>query len=62
MIDWDSIDESIPAPVEIAPILEYSMRGAAVPDGVTVSGGETISSRRIEDVQFKDEDGEWKPL
>lgn len=40
----DEADEIIPAPADIRPILEYSMEGAEVPEGVTIPGRENISS------------------
>lgn len=60
----DSADEAIPAPVGISAILEYSMRepGAAVPEGVTVSGEETISSRRVGPLEVREPGEPWSTL
>jgi hypothetical protein len=61
MTDW-SEDEHVDPPADIAGIMAYSMEGGTVPEGVTVSGGEDISSRRIEDVRVREPEGEWEAL
>jgi hypothetical protein len=58
----DSADEAIPAPVGIEAIMEYSMAEGEVPEGVTIPGEETISSRRVECLKVRQPDGSWKAL
>ena len=62
----DSGDEAIPAPVEITPIMEYTMEGADA-EGladrlvVTIPEQEDISSRRVS-LLVKGLDGSWDRL
>ena len=55
-------EHDVDPPADIAGIMAYSMEGAEIPEGVTVSGGEHISSRRIEDVRVREPGGEWAAL
>ena len=58
----DSEDEAIPAPDGIEAILEYSMKGGEVPEGVTIAGKENISSRRIPGLEIREPGEQWAAL
>ena len=60
--EQDSEEFDIPAPDGIERILEYSLKGGQVPTGVTIAGGETISSRRVDPLQVREPGDEWVAL